>query len=99
MSCSLHTTYAHPPAYFFFFCLLSFFVVVVVVVAASEAAPAAYGDSQARGLIGAVATGLRHSHSNAGSELHLQPTPQLTATLDPRPTEQGHGPNPQPHGS
>ena len=23
------------------------------------------------------------SHSNAGSELHLQPTPQLTATLDP----------------
>jgi len=33
--------------------------------------PAAYGGSQARGLIGAVATGLRHSHSNARSEPHL----------------------------
>ena len=31
----------------------------------SRAAPAAYGGSQARGLIGAVATGLRQSHSNA----------------------------------
>uniref|UniRef100_A0A286ZVF7 Selenide, water dikinase 1 n=1 Tax=Sus scrofa TaxID=9823 RepID=A0A286ZVF7_PIG len=30
----------------------------------------------------AVATGLRQSHSNAGSELRLQPTPQLTAMLD-----------------
>ena len=37
----------------------------------SRAAPVAYGDSQARGLIGAVATGLHHSHSNAGSELCL----------------------------
>ena len=33
--------------------------------------PMAYGVSQARGLIGAVAAGLRHSHSNVGSELHL----------------------------
>ena len=33
--------------------------------------------------IGAVAGGLWHSHSNARSELHLQPTPQLTAMLDP----------------
>ena len=30
--------------------------------------PAAYGGSQARGLIGAVAADLRHSHSKAGSE-------------------------------
>ena len=45
--------------------------------------PTAYGGSQARGLIGAVATGLHHSHSNAISELHLQPTPQLTAMPDP----------------
>ena len=37
----------------------------------------AYGGSQARGGIGAVATGLRHSHSNSGSKLCLQPTPQL----------------------
>ena len=43
----------------------------------SWAAPTAYGGSQARGLIGAAATGLRQSHSNAGSEPRLQPTPQL----------------------
>ena len=46
------------------------------------AAPAAYGDSQARGLIGTVATGLHQSHSNAGSEPRLQPIPQLTAMPD-----------------
>ena len=44
---------------------------------------AAYGSSQARGQIGAIAAGLHHSHSNAGSEPRLQPTPQLLATLDP----------------
>ena len=49
----------------------------------SRAARTAYGGSQARDLIGAVAAGLRQSHSNSGSESHLQPTPQLTATLDP----------------
>ena len=43
----------------------------------------AYGSSQARGWIGAVATGLHHSHSNAESESCLWPTPQLNATLDP----------------
>ena len=48
-----------------------------------RAAPTACGGSQARGLIGAVAAGLRHSHSNARSKPHLQPTPQLTATPDP----------------
>ena len=46
-----------------------------------RAAPTGYGSSQAKGQIGAVATGLHHSH--AGSELHLQRTPQLTATSDP----------------
>ena len=35
----------------------------------------AYGSSQARGQIRAVASGLHHSHSNMGSELHLQATP------------------------
>ena len=45
--------------------------------------PVAYGGSQARGPITAVATGLHHSHSNVGSKPHLQPTPQLTATPDP----------------
>ena len=44
-----------------------------------------YGGSQARGRIGATTVG--HRHSNAGSEPHLQPTPQLIATLDPQPTE------------
>ena len=34
----------------------------------------AYGGSQAGGLIGAVATGLRQSHSKVGSELRLRPT-------------------------
>ena len=43
----------------------------------------AYGGSQARGLIGAVAASLRQSHSNTGSELCLQPIPQLMATPDP----------------
>ena len=56
--------------FFFVFCLF-------------RAMPAAYGGSQARGLIGTLATGLHHSHSNVGSELGLRPTPQLTATLDP----------------
>ena len=43
--------------------------------------PVAYGGSQARSLIGAVAADL--SHSNVGSEPHLQPTPQFTAMPDP----------------
>ena len=43
----------------------------------SRAAPTAYGGSQAMGLIGTVADGLRQSHSNAGSEPCLQLTPQL----------------------
>ena len=45
--------------------------------------PKAYGDSQTKGLIGATAAGLHHSHSNARSKSHLQPIPQLTAMLDP----------------
>ena len=46
----------------------------------------AYGGSQARGLIGAVAAGLHHSHSKVRSmrsEPRLQPTPWLRATPDP----------------
>ena len=57
---------------FLFFCFCPF-----------RAAPVTYGGSQERGGIGAVAPGLRHSHSNSGSELHLHPTPQLTVTPDP----------------
>ena len=73
----------------FFFCLF----------AISWAAAAAYGSSQVRGQIRAVAASLRQSHSNTGSEPHLQPTPQFMATPDRQPTEQGQGSNPQPHGS
>ena len=40
-----------------------------------RASPVAYGGSQARGLIGAIAADLRNSHSNSGFKLHLQPTP------------------------
>ena len=58
----------------------------------------AYGISQARDQIGAVAPSLYHSHSNVGSELHLQRTPLLMATPDPQPTEQGQGLNPHPPG-
>ena len=43
----------------------------------------AHGGSQARGRIGALAAGLRQSHSNTGYQLHQQPSPQLTATPDP----------------
>ena len=45
--------------------------------------PAAFGNSQARGLIRATAASLYHSHSNMGSKLHLRPTTQFTATPDP----------------
>ena len=61
-----------PRQIFFFF----FFVF-------SRAAPVAYGGSQARDKIGAVAAGLRQSHSNVGSEPCLQPTAQLTTMPDP----------------
>ena len=44
-------------------------------------APAAYGGSQARGRIGAVA--LAYITANTGPEPHLRPTPQLTAMPDP----------------
>ena len=56
--------------FFFFFCLF-------------RAVTVTYGGSKARGVIRAVATGLRQSHNNVRSEPHLQPTPQLTATPDP----------------
>ena len=51
------------------------------------AAPAAYGHSQARGQFRAAVAGRHHNHSNAGSELHLQPTLQLAACTGSLPTE------------
>ena len=87
-----HTTQINPGDQqvggFFFF---SFFLFRAVLVA--------YGGSQARGLIRAVAAGLCQSHSSARSEPCLRPTPQLGATLDPQPNERGQELNLQPHGS
>ena len=60
-------------AAFFFFFFFTFF----------KDAPAEYGRSQVGGQGGAAAAGLYHSYSNTGSELCLQPTPQLTAMPDP----------------
>ena len=61
-----HSDYWYSPAPFIYFVCLFVF---------SRAAPVAYGSSQARGLIGAVATGLYQSQSNSGSKPHLRPTP------------------------
>ena len=44
-----------------------------------KAASVSYRSSQARDQIRAAATGLCHSHSNTGSELHLWPALQLAA--------------------
>ena len=79
----------HIPFIFYFLVFLSFY----------RAVPTAYGDSQARGLIGAVAAGLHHSDSNTRSKPSLRPTPQLTATLAPLTTKRGQGSNLYPHGS
>ena len=43
----------------------------------------AYGGSQVRGRIEAVAASLCQSHSNAEPELYLRPAAQLTATPNP----------------
>ena len=60
----------------------TFFVVCLFLRAIPKYAPAAYGSSQARGQIGAVATSLHHSHSAARHQPNLQPTPHLTASPD-----------------
>ena len=57
-----------------FFFRWSFFFLLFLVFNLFRATPAAYGGSQTRGLIRAVASSLHQSHSNAGSQLHLQPT-------------------------
>ena len=48
-------------AFFYFFVFLPFY----------WATPVAYGGSQARGRMGAVASCLYQRHSNVGSELHI----------------------------
>ena len=64
-------------------CLLASLTMVLPFFLLFRATPTAYGGSQARDRIGATAASLYHSHSNAGPKPYLQPTPQLTATLDP----------------
>ena len=59
-----------------------YFLFIFCLFAISWAASMAYGGSQARGLIGAVAASPCQSHSNARSDPRLRPTPQLTATPD-----------------
>ena len=60
-----------------------FVIVVVAVVFLFRATPATYGSSQARGPVRAVAAGLHHSHSNAGSALCLQCMHSYVATPGP----------------
>ena len=74
-----HSVYCLLVVFLFVWLVLVFLVFVFCLF---RAVPA-YGGSQARGRIGAVATGLHHSHSNKGSEPSLQPTPQLMAMPDP----------------
>ena len=56
-------------------------IIIIIIISLFRATPAAYGGSQARVLIRAVAAGLHHS--NARSEPHLWPTPQFMAMPDP----------------
>ena len=56
---------------------------ICVYVGLFRATPSAYGSSQSKGGIGAIALSLLYSHRNAGSELHLRPTPQLCVMSDP----------------
>ena len=69
---------------FFLFFFFLFFVFLLFL----GPLPVAYGGFQARGPIGAVATGLHQSHSNAGSELldskeHLHHSSQQHQILKP----------------
>jgi len=56
------------PSYFYLFIFLSFLCVCVHVCVFSRATPSAYGGSQARGPIGAVASSLLQSRSNSESK-------------------------------
>ena len=53
---------------FYVFCFILFYFIFILLF---RAAPMAYGESQARGPIGATSASLRQSHNNARSELHL----------------------------
>ena len=63
--------------YFYFQILFHFIYLFILIFCLSRATPKAYGGSKDRGRIGAVATGLPHSHSNTKSKPHLRPTSKL----------------------
>ena len=58
-------------------------VLVLVLVLVFRATPVAYVSSQARGQIGATASGLGHNNSIVEPELCLWHIPQLTEMPDP----------------
>ena len=58
---------AVPPSLLFFFFKFIFYFLVFCLF---RATPVAYGSSQARGPIGAIAASLSHSHGNTGSLTH-----------------------------
>ena len=66
-------TYEKKKCFFFFFFFFGLFRALI----------AAFGGSQARGRIRAIAASLPHSHSNAGAEPCLNPIPQLMAMPGP----------------
>jgi len=72
----------HPLSHSWSSGLVVFCLFVCFVFCLFRAVSSAYGSSQARDQIRAVATSLRHRHCNARSELHLQPSPQLMAKPD-----------------
>ena len=63
-------------------CFLTAFILDIFWGGLFWAACAAHGGFQASGQTGATAASLHQSHSNMGFASHLQPTPQLMATLD-----------------
>ena len=68
--------------YVILFYFILFYLFYFILFYLFRAAPVAYVGSQARGLIGATAASLCHSHSNARSKLRLQLAPQLMAMPD-----------------
>ena len=83
---------------FLFFFSFLFFSFLLFSFLLFQTAATAYGGSQARSQIGDTVASLHHSHSNVGSELHLQTTPQPTAIQDPQPSERDQRLNPHLHG-
>ena len=66
---------------FLFLCVRDIYLFIYFCLFRAE--PTAYGGSQARGPVEAIAASLHLSHSNVGSEPCLRHIPQLTAMLDP----------------